>query len=565
MIRNRQFPNQPTRFRPPLVSLLYGGAWSFVTHQLYVWGQEGWELGNVASLAAAAMAIGQLVKATHDQFLVQTHKEKHNEFDKQKEQQGASRWANAADIAKCKFLSPDRGVFLGSFVMPQGKTVDVYYDGEGSISIIAPPGEGKTTSLVIPSLLANPQDNLIINDPKGEIFTICTATKALQNKGYKILVLTPFADELTIRLGLPVVDAGLDIFSEFNGRYEPASIRRRLMKIMRWLCPDKPNMQDRDKFFYKSARMLGMFFALNDLIQGYKPSLTSMREQLMEGMHGLANSFAEAEESTELGGLFAELAKSLRGILEKAGPQFAGGFGVLDQHLDPYDHYSELGQHTSGAGIDPRVLKDPEQKTAVFLISGLENIEIMTPTTALTLNYLFDSIAADTQHGRCTAIIDECGSLSGLSSLPAKLERYRGANLRAVMIWQDASQAERNYGKVAFKQILAASKVKVGMGLQEPESLSMFSKLCGTQSVVEMSLNDGAGPADPMPYVTHSSRHAGIPLYREDAIRTMSDEEMLIIGGNLQPLRLRKAPYFLRPEWDEIAAPSPFRREVKHV
>lgn len=552
-------PSRYDRFRPPPISLMYSGMWSVASHQLYQSGQNGWELGTVACLGTGGMAIAQLLKAIRDQEKVRFYKERTKEFAAQKDQQGQAHWATAQEIAECKFLSSEGGVFLGSYRDPKGRLVDIYYDGEGSISIIAPPGEGKSTSIVIPTLLANPLENLIVNDPKGEVFAICK--EALEAQGYEVIALCPFAEELSERLGMQVVDAKLDIFSEFNEQVAPHTYRRRLSRIAKWYCPDKPNMQDRDRFFYKAGRMLGGFFNMNDLLDGYKPSLPSMREHLMQGMDYLPQAFAKAQQSDAFGGVYAELARSLGGILEKAPQQFAGGFGVLDQHIDVYDHFSELGQHTTGSGFDPSVLKDPHKKTAVFLISGLENIEMMTATTSLTLNYLFDSIAADMQQGRCTAIIDECGSLTGLSSLPAKLERYRGANLRCVMIWQNESQAELNFGRVGYKQILASSKVKVGMGLQEPSSLSMFSKACGTQSVEEWSLNDRSGVDDPMPRVTHSNKHSGIPLFREDAIRTMSDEELLMIGGNLHALRLQKVPYFLRPQWRAAARPNPFRGE----
>ena len=99
----------------------------------------------------------------------------------------------------------------------------------------------------------------------------------------------------------------------------------------------------------------------------------------------------------------------------------------------------------------------------------------------MTLTHLFDMVAADPQLGQCTAIIDECGALN-MPKLADSLNFYRKAGLRCVMIWQDlAGQAEKNYGKAVVRQIMGASQIKVAMGLQEPETLELFSKLCGTQ------------------------------------------------------------------------------------
>lgn len=557
---NSESRSKPPNFRPPKISLLYCGAWSFVSHRLYLWGMEGWEWGTALSLVGAGIALGQVIKAVNDQEKVNVDKRIKNKFASQKHQKGKSHWATEDEVENCKFLSDKQGVFLGTQTTGTKTSRDVFYDSDASISIIAPPGEGKTTSIVIPTLLANPYQNLCINDPKGECFAITRA--ALKAKGYTVLVLSPFADALSDRLGIPVTDVGLDIFSSFHAEMPLNSIRPELMKIMKWVVPDTPNMDPKDRFFIDDARSLGAFFALTSLLHQEKPTLPSMRKQLMQGMHNLSDVFIEAEESDFLGGIYAELAQSLNGVLQQASQQFAGGFGVLRQHIDAYDEFSLLGRHTAGQGIDPRVLKHPTKKTAVFLVSGLEMMEAMAPTTALSLTYLFNSIAADTQSGYCTALIDECGSLSGLSGLPSALEYYRGAHLRCIMIWQDlAGQAERNFGPVAVKQILAASKLKVGMGLQEPTALSMFSKACGQQSVEEMSLNDGAGFDSLMPHVTHSTKHTGIPLISDEAVRTMSDLKILVVGGNLQPLLLNKLPYWQRAEWSQIASPSPFRGE----
>jgi type IV secretory pathway TraG/TraD family ATPase VirD4 len=220
-----------------------------------------------------------------------------------------------------------------------------------------------------------------------------------------------------------------------------------------------------------------------------------------------------------------------------------------------------MGKHVSESTFDPRSLKDPNQKIAVFIIYTLDKMETYAASIAMTLTYLFDTLAADERLGQVTAVIDECGALN-MPKLADSLNFYRKAGLRCLMIWQDlAGQTEKTYGKATMKQIMAGSKLKIGMGLQEPETLEMFSKLCGTQTATGMTLNDRSVASDALPTLNDGLNHHSVPLMRPEQIRTMSSDEILIVAGNLPAMKLQKVRYWQRPGWLKIAGPSPFHRE----
>lgn len=544
-------------FRPPAISLLYCGGWSFVTHELFYMGQQGLEWGTFASCFTGGVAIGQLVKALNDHKRLKDIRRKIKGLKQAAKNYGSARFAVEEDIANAPFLSDRKGIFLGQFVGANGKARDVYFDGENSISIIAPAGENKTMSIVIPTLLSNPGQNLIIHDPAAECFSISRA--ALEKAGYQCIVLTPFAEKVSKLIGQKVVDAGIDIFSSLDPEMSPASVRTQLEAIVRWILPDKPNMNEKDNFFYRSARMICMFLAMKELAEGRKPTLSNLRKHLMNGPAKIQELFVEAEGSQAFGGVLAELADSLQGVLMAAPQQFAGSYGVAEQALDIYDHFSEMSGHTSGSEFDPRTLKDPNKKIAVFVIYTLDMMKTYAQAISMTMTYLFDTIASDNQSGSVTAVIDECGALQ--MPLADSLNFYRKAGLRCVMIWQDmAGQAEKNYGKATLKQFLAASKLKIGIGLQEPETLEMFSKLCGTRKASSLSLNDRSTIDDALPDLAANVGVHSIPLLRPEDVRMMDRNTMLIVGGNIQPIKLQKVCYWERRRWRKIAGPSPYYR-----
>ena len=552
-------------FRPPLVSLLFAIAFAYATYFLYAaWSQHGWEWGTTVCLITGVMTAGMVVRAMFDYGKVTTYRRKQKQFEEGKMKHGTSRFATEKDIDESEFLSDREGIFMGAFPTKRRSLRDVLYDGPGSISAIAMPGQLKTMALVVPAIMAICDairsgllgQNLIVNDPSGEVLSICRP--ALEAVGYDVAVMTPFPKQVSELIGQEVKDVGLDVFSSLHPEMSPASVRSELQKSFKQAMPGKADTTEKDEFFYRSGRMLGHFLAMRKLVQGEKPTLPGIRRDLMEGPAFIRDLFEEAEGSDAFGGVYKELSKSLAGVLTAAPQQFAGGYGVIEQHLDPHDHFSDMGRHTSGSDFDPRVLKDPNKKTALFLISTLDQMETIAPTTAMSLTYLLDTLAADNQAGACTAILDECGILR--MPLASKLNYYRKANLRCLMIWQDQAQAEQQHGRSGMKQIFGASQIKIAMGISEASMLDTFSKLCGTTPVSNTSLNDRAGMMDAMPDMSQSMNHSSVPLMRSDAIRTMPSSDMLVVGGNLFPMILKKVPYWTRPDWLNVAGPSPYHR-----
>ena len=553
-------PARPTAdvFRPPILSLAYCGLWSFATHELYYYGQSGWEWGTLAAFVTGGMALGQLAKAMNDNFKVKAHRRKKKRFDAGKGEHGQARWATAEDIQDSKILTDKQGIFIGTIESGKRSYRDVLYEGPYSISVFAPPGSLKSMGIVASTLFGNVGDGgVIVNDPSGEMYCICGPT--LAKSGVDVQVISPFANKLEALIGGKVRDVGLDVFSSLRTSIDPYSIRGDLQKVAKWVIPGRPHMDEKSEFFYRGARMQFSFLSMKEIVEGRHPTLSALRYHLMKGPGGLDELFMDAEGSSAFHGVYAELARSLSGVLHTASQQFAGSYGVLEQHLDPFDHASSMGVHTEQSSWDPRVLKNPHKKTVVFVIYTLEMLEAYSQALAMTMSYLFDTIAADNQQGNVTALLDEASSLR--MDLASKLDRYRKTGLRVAMFWQDMAQAEFNHGKTGFRRIMSASRLKIGMNLQEPEMLNLFSKMCGTRSITKLQLSDRAMMTSPMPDLSPNLNHEGVPLMRPEEIRMMPEDELLVVGDNLHPMRLQKLPWWKRPEWKAMAGPSPYYKD----
>lgn len=545
-----------------MLSLLLSGGLSYASYLLYSWGQAGWEYGTFGCFVTGGLAISKLLKALNDQSKLNCAARKHKKLKKKALEHSKARFATAADIKACKFLSAEEGVLCGTIRTRRWSTTDVFYCGQGSISIIAPPGQGKTTTIVIGTILNYAErhrrglssENLLIHDPSSEILSI--TAEALERANYHIYVLTAFPEKVERLTGVKANFVQLDIFSWCTDDFPAGELRSQLMQAMEWLVPIDPNNTDAEsKYFILDAQHLGVFLALTLIVRGEKPSLPGIRKLFVGDLHQLV---VDAMDSDALDGLYAEAAGALNFLLRGSSPQFTGGYGVFRQCIDAYDDYSALGAFTRGDdGFDPSQLKHPTERTAVFVVSTLGKMKTLAPTTSLTLNYLFDSIAEDPQQGKCLALIDEASAVAW-PDLPASLEYYRKANLQAALIWQDLQgQSQRKLGKAAVKELLSVSQMLVGMGIQELETLELFAKHCGQKALIDFSTNDRAGMRDG-PDVTHGEQVKTVSLFAADAIRTMESTELLAIGGNLPPMKLDKLYYWDRRAWRTIAGKNPF-------
>lgn len=452
-------------------------------------------------------------------------------------------------------------VFLGTMPKGRRRVRDVILNSEGHVSICAGPGSFKTTSVVCPSLIRGIGHSSIILDPSGENYSICAP--ALRRAGVDVKVMSAFPGKVSKLIKQDLHDVGCDIYSGMSFEMPGPEIRAALKKRARWLVPDEPDQDAKDRFFVADARELIEFVSMYLMVKQRMPTLPAIHDVLMQGMQNLSELYIECEEKYPdyFGGAFSKLAQSFGGVQAAAGQQAAGGFGQAKLSVSHFDESSELGRHTSRSEWDPSELGDPNQQIALFLIGTLEMMEAYAGPTAMTLMYLFDTIASQNRGGRVTALLDECGSLS-LTSLPSSLLFYRKTGLRCVMIWQDLEgQAQQKMGRHGVKQILSGSRyLMISGGSTEWETLERFSKLCGTRTIRDASLNRQTAYGDVMNGMSDGAGYRDLPVMRPEEIQLMGRDKWLLVGGDTPPMILNKVCYWERPEWRAIAGPSPYYR-----
>lgn len=554
---------QPARddFTLPIVNLLlaglYGGATVWLVNRGFVYS----EWLPFAGLWTGFHTAKQVLSAVVNSHYLAEHGRKVGGFRKRMEKLSTSAIAIFQDLVASKNVTFVGGIFLGLVEDNKKRLVRLFAAGRYHVSVIAPPGMNKTMAIVVPTILqwTRRMGHLLINDPSGEILSICAPH--LRSLGFTIVVICPFMHEINRLIAAkdPWSDARLDILSTLNeAGVKTEQIRTLLIEAAQWMVPDQPNAS-KDDFFLEEARELAVWLAMRDLVNGDHPGLVTMRGTLMQGTVRLKQLLYEAsEEVSWFDGAYAETAATMYGIAEEAGPQFAGAIGTLKQVLSKFDDYSEFGQHVATPSYRLSDLADRSKRFAFVVCYPPDKMAKFSKQLSMTLNHLMDRIASVNSKIPTTVILDEVGALR--FPLAEKLNLYRKlGSLRCLMIWQDLKgQALKNFGAAETNQIMAASHMKVFIGVTEPETLKLAETLCGSRMAAHSSLNNSQGDKSNLPAVGSGESMQKVPVMSDDEIRQMPEDKLLVVVGNDKPIVVTKTPYWDLPDLAAKAGPSPY-------
>lgn len=545
-------------FRPPSLSLGIAGLKAIAAWKLYQYGSLGVDAAMFASIGMGAWTCKSVFRALNDQLKVKEYRRKRRKFKEAAKQHGTAAFATEQQIEEAGLFS-EGGILLGSIPTRKRNVRDVRYTHGCSGFVLGPPGSHKTTSVFISTLLSTPRSapgNWIVNDPSGEIYAI---THKFRRSLGDVVVLCPWAEEMSGYLRTEIRDAGLDFFAGLDLENKSGSLSDDL-KFRSYLAipRTRDSRNSKTEFFNRGGRSIIQALALIDCSEGITPSFASIQDRLMAGLAELETTLENASESGFCQGLLAKISSSLLGTMS-AKDQFAGYFGCAEQAIEIYDPNSSAGKHVSGSGFDPRCIKSDRPLT-IYVITPGGRSETHQQLTNATWRYLLQSVISDPRNVPVTALIDECAtSLGYIDGFLNFINTGRKHGLSIAGGFQEVfGQMSDLYGQAGVRQLMAAADFIWASGIRDPETCELLSKLCGTRALEDMGLNNRAAQQSLLPEQSHNLSHKSVPLLRPDEIRTFPSEEALVFYRNLNPIKVRKVPYFTCPEWLQRAGKHPF-------
>jgi len=456
---------------------------------------------------------------------------------------GSARWANLRELRRAGMLRPG-GRFLGVF---RGR--DLYLHGEGHCLTVAAQGGGKTTGLIIPTLLTYRAGPVIVTDPKG---AITAQTARFRRSLGRVVVLNPWRDELAQdpAFGLDLGDDGMNPLQAVGLSPEGRQAASLLAAL---LLPDMPG---EEAFWRQEGRELlewGMLWQAMRLPEGQRtlPRLRGLLYDLPE-LVSILEAVTKGEPGNEPGArALRDGAGKFYGLIAMgAGAQLSGVVGTATTALKIYDQDTRLAGHVSRDGFRLSDLKAGEPLTLFVICPPDHLVGDDRKWLNLVLALICQQIGRPGRAVETVLLADEFPALGYLPNLAGALEQFREAGLRAHLIAQNVGQILTIYGQDGLRRFWGACENKQFFRITDPEQARLLSSWIGERT--ERQVSRGSDGRETVSLV-------GVPLVRPDELLRMRGERQVIIRPELPPIRAAVVPFFKRGEWAGLADSNPYR------
>ncbi|TNM60317.1 type IV secretory system conjugative DNA transfer family protein [Aliirhizobium smilacinae] len=370
---------------------------------------------------------------------------------------GRARLATLKDAADFR-LRDKHGIVLG---LKQGLLLR--NDGDQHVMVIGSPGQGKSRSFVIPTMMSF-EGSQVVLDMSGELFD--ETSGYLKDKGYDIFLLAPgsrFTDGYN----------PLDLIST-----EPNQRITDLQKLTQMLLPERLRSDSSD-FWEESARIL-----LTAML-GFVLECPDTRKSLSE-LYRILNSMSDERKAIVqlLENYEAVLSDQTRMQLTKfAGRHEKLGEGIAAEIVAKLNFLQNpmVEALTSITTIPIDGIR--KRKLAIFIQADWNAIQIYERLISMFIQQMADKLVQlgplpNGEH-EVLMMLDEFGNGGRIDTVLTLAPLIRKNGVRFVFILQDGAQLERLYQRSGQKILMGASTIKLFMNFQNPEDAAAVSMAAG--------------------------------------------------------------------------------------
>lgn len=441
---------------------------------------------------------------------------------------GDAHFASYNEIKKAKLFA-EQGILLGR---AYGK--DLLLDGYEHVTLFAPTGTGKTTSLTIPNLLTW-QGSCVVSDIKLQLYAQTSTYR--QSIGQKVFLWNPGSRE-----GVSHCYNPLDIISD-----NPHTRIDEIQKIAAILIPDNPKSepiwQIHSRFLFVALTLYvldtdGLEKNIGEVVRAVKntPNFAIFVAELLKDRQDLdplckANflKFLELHEKTRLSILAT----------------FQSYFELFDNPL--------IEAATSKSDFDIRQLR----KETMTVYVGVTNDNLVRLSPLLTIFYqqvadvMTRNVPKEDEPYGVLFLMDEFSALRRMESFHKNIGLYREYKLRMVIIIQELSQLYDIYGRDGAKVFINA-KVRIAYTQNDEETCQLIaSKLGDTTIKVKNTSRQVGSDIFSKSQNSESTYYTARPLLLPQEIRLLPEDKAIIIIQGHQPVYAEKIRWFNELKYKE--------------
>jgi type IV secretion system protein VirD4 len=417
--------------------------------------------------------------------------------------------------------------------------------------VVGPPGSGKSSGLIIPNLLRERGTrSLVIVDPKNELIE-CTYAAVRRHADPWVV---NFLDPVTSRAYNPLALIGDNAVEALN-----------LAEC--WIA--NTGKSQSEPFWDNAARLLisAIILHLNAVYQtGGGATLTDLAgflssqssKEIIEALRtspsikarNTTYGFLKSMELNErlLGSVFTEVAQRFQLLFDEA-----------------------IQATTSRQEIDFAELADPARPRPVALYLALDpsKATILRPLTACFFMQLFAALlqiayaSPKMVLGRPVMMyLDEFGNMGAIPDMARLMTTMRSARIGCMVAVQDLAQIGANYGRDGKQIIITGCGTKIALAMTSADDAEWFSKQCGTRTVLTHTAGESRRRGQVL--AGHGNRglsESGRALFTADEITRMQEREMVVLSGNIHPLKVQQQRYYEQRRLRRLGTP---RRDDEH-
>ena len=462
---------------------------------------------------------------------------------------GSSHWASVREAAAAGLLARGEG---GIVVGRLGRRLLIDRQ-DRHVLVYAPSGTGKSSCLVIPTLLRWPGSVLAL-DIKGELWA--TTAGYRQSRGHCTVRFDPALGRGSASynplLAVPRTEADVACAQD-------------VADVL--VNPEGREVTGAERFFEDTARALLVGAILHEVYTEARPSLggclrllspaepAETWRQMRAALHdpALRRGWMDRAtgRATATHPAVASAAGRLLGMdLRTASGVLATAQSKLVLFEDPLVCANTLASDFRGED-----LIGGERPVSVYLTVAPSDLDRMRPLLRVLLHQITRELTRQSRRGgrQVLLMLDEFTALGRLDFMHRGIGFFRGYGVRVFLSIQSLEQLFELYG--AHQSIGANCGAQVAYGANDLATAKLLSEMTGRRTVEyrresrNSSIFGGRRTA--------SEAEAGRPLLSPDEVRRLPAGEALVYVAGCAPIRGRRVPYFRDPELARRAAVPP--------
>lgn len=465
---------------------------------------------------------------------------------------GSARWAgyeysDRGDQTDGVFLgimqAPREGLEHASEYAPQLSYI--YSRPETNVLICAPPGTGKGTTIIIPTLL-DFQQSVFVIDPKGENAAVTMRCRR-DYFGQDVHVLNPWKMH-----GIPTSRINpLDLLDKDDiNCVSNATFLADLIMI--------PGSSTQDSFWDESAKSL--LIGLMLYIVGYEPhadTLANLRRLVTLPDKEFEQIAIKMASSELFHGALAEAGGTILGMDAKTRSNVRSTAQAHTRFLS--DPVIKLATETSDFSFSE--LK--EKPTTVYVIIPAEQLGTQGRWLRLMVGMALTAIERGSRFNtRTLFLLDEFPALGRMQKIETGIATLRGYGVDFALACQDLNQLRNVYGNAA-DTLLANCADKWFCRISDLNTAQMVSSMLGTSTVMERSESTSHTPGQPEPSSSESWSSRARPLMMPDELLGKGPHTAFLVRSGSRPIMIMPYPYYVNDGCMKWADPNPFGPAVQ--